>query len=103
MIKRFEIRKDGIGFCYEGSWINLTVTDEGIIVAEEISYEVPIGSQLSKIKLVIKKGTVYVQTPFGVSELKDSGTIIENIKRINEEVIKNKNKELYEKILSHLG
>jgi hypothetical protein len=46
---------------------------------------------------------VYVQTPFGVSELKDSGTIIENIKRINEEVIKNKNKELYEKILSHLG
>ncbi|MEJ2773464.1 hypothetical protein [Stygiolobus sp. CP859M] len=50
MIKRFEIRKDGIGFCYEESWINLTVTDEGIIVAEEISYEVPIGSQLSKIK-----------------------------------------------------
>lgn len=103
MIKRYEIRKDGIGFCYDGSWFSLTVTDEGIVIAEEISYEVPIGPQYSRIRLLIKKGKVYVQTPVGTFELKDPEPIIENLKNIDEEIVKNKNKELYEKILSHLG
>ena len=103
MFGRIEVTKDGLGFCYQGSWIRVTVNEDAMIIAEEVTYEVPIGSQFSKIRLVIKGGKVYLESPFGSSELKDSAQIIEAIKKVNEEVVKAKNAELYEKIKKHLN
>ncbi|BCU69933.1 hypothetical protein [Stygiolobus caldivivus] len=102
MYRRLEVRKDGFGFCYQGSWIAITVNDEAVIIAEEVSYEVAVGSQFSKIRLIIKGGKVFVESPLGSSELADPSQIIDNIKKVNEESIKDKNKELYEKIKKHL-
>jgi len=96
--QRVEVRKDGIGFCYQGSWIVMNVKQDEIRIAEEISYEVAIGSQLGKIQLVIKGGKVYVETPIGQHELVNPEGIISEIRKINEEVVKTKNTELYEKI-----
>jgi len=96
--QRVEVRKDGIGFCYQGSWIVMNVKQDEIRIAEEISYEVAIGSQLGKIQLVIKGGKVYVETPIGQHELAKPEEIINQKRKINEEVIKAKNMELYEKI-----
>ena len=95
---RVEVRKDGIGFCYQGSWIVMNVKGDEIRIAEEITYEVAIGSQLGKIQLVIKCGKVYVETPIGRHELANPQEIINQIKKINEEIVKEKNAELYEKI-----
>ena len=103
MYKRIEIRKDGLGFCYQGSWISIAVTDDSLIIAEEVSYEVAIGSQFSKTRLLVKNGKVYAETPLGTSELKDPSQILENLKKINEEVVKTKNTELYEKIKKHIS
>jgi len=94
---------DGLGFCYQGSWISIAATDDSLIIAEEVSYEVAIGSQFSKIRLLVKNGKVYAETPLGTSELKDPSQILENLKKINEEVVKTKNTELYEKIKKHIS
>lgn len=96
--QRVEVRKDGIGFCYQGSWIVMNVREDEIRIGEEISYEVAIGSQLGKIQIVVKDGKVYVETPIGKHELANPKEIVEQIKKINEEVVKAKNLELYEKI-----
>lgn len=96
--RRVEIRKDGIGFCYEGSWIVVSVEKDLLRIAEEISYEVAIGSQLGKIQIIIQNGKAYVESPLGKHEISNSSELINAIKKINEEVIKAKNVELYEKI-----
>jgi len=96
--QRIEVKKDGIGFCYQGIWIVMNVKEDEIRIAEEISYEVAIGSQLGKIQLVVKGGKVYVETPVGQYELANPEEIISEIRKINEEVVKAKNMELYEKI-----
>jgi len=96
--QRVEVRKDGIGFCYQGSWIVVNVSQDEIRIAEEISYEVAIGSQLGKIQIVIKNGKAYVESPLGRHELANSSEIISTLKKINEEVVKSKNAELYEKL-----
>ncbi|BFH72171.1 hypothetical protein SJAV_01150 [Sulfurisphaera javensis] len=100
---RVEVRKDGVGFCYQGSWIVVNVNQDELRIAEEISYEVAIGSQLGKIQIVIKNGKAYVESPLGKHELSNPTEIINAIRKINEEIVKSKNKDLYERILKIIG
>lgn len=74
--------------------IVINVKEDEIRIAEEVA----IGSQLGKIQLVIKGGKVYVETPLSKHELANPQEIIYQIKKINEEIVKAKNAELYEKI-----
>ena len=96
--ERVELGKDWIGFCHQGSWIVMSIKDDEIRIAEEITFEVPIGSQLGKIQLVIKGGKAYVETPIGKYELVKPEEFINEIRKMNEEIVKVKNKSLYEKI-----